>query len=233
MQDIKKLHADTIILDLGAGSTVDIIDFFLLADEKIVVVTPEPTSIYEAFGFIKVCLLHALNLALKDHPAILALLAKQEVNRPGKAQLTMSDLLQEAEKIDSVVAAIFRATLNAFKPKMILNMIRHPAQIKEGMALQVAIMELLAIDVDYLGYISYDPKVSEAVMNTKPLLLYAPDTQAAQDLSALIRVKLLGKKGFKEFFEKKKWQKQMRGAAREYPKLDILKTVDRANRRVF
>jgi hypothetical protein len=102
-------------------------------------------------------------------------------------------------------------------------MVRNKENIKEGMALQVATTELLSIDLDDLGYVSFDPAVDEAVKNTKPFLLFAPDAKASRDLSALIRVKLLGKKGVKEFFEKKKWQKQIQNYSKEYPQLDILK----------
>jgi hypothetical protein len=106
---------------------------------------------------------------------------------------------------------------------MILNMVKSKEDIKEGMALQLAATELLSIDLDYLGYISFDSIVDQAVKETKPFLLLAPEARASQDLAALIRVKLLGKKGVKEFFEKKKWQKQIQNHSKEYPKLDVLK----------
>lgn len=222
MQDLKKLPADKILLDLGAGSSNDIIDLFLLADEKILVATPQPTSLYEAFGFLKVCLLRELNQALKNFPAAIALMVKEKINRPEKMQITMADLMHKVAATDAKAAGVFEKTLRAFRPKMILNMVRHKDDIKEGMALQLAAAELLSIDLDYLGYISFDAIVEEAVKNTKPFLLLAPESKASQDLSALIRVKLLGKKGVKEFFEKRRWQKQIHHQSKEYPKLDIL-----------
>src|SRR3974390_883777 len=45
---LKKLDADIILLDLGAGSSFATIDFFLYAPNKIVVVTPQVTSIQNA-----------------------------------------------------------------------------------------------------------------------------------------------------------------------------------------
>ncbi len=223
VQDLKNLPADKILLDLGAGSSIDIIELFLLADEKILVATPQPTSLYEAFGFLKVCLLRELNNALKGFPPVMELFIKEKINRPEKMQLTMAELMSKVATIDAAAAGVFEKVLRAFRPKMILNMVRNKENIKEGMALQVATTELLSIDLDYLGYVSFDPAVDEAVKNTKPFLLFAPDAKASQDLSALIRVKLLGKKGVKEFFEKKKWQKQIQNYSKEYPQLDILK----------
>ncbi len=223
IQDLKKLHADKILLDLGAGSSLDIIELFLLADEKILVATPQPTSLYEAFGFLKVCLLHELNQALKGFPPVMEFFIKEKINKPEKMPHTMADLARKVAEIDAAAAGIFEKILHDFRPKMILNMVQNKDDIKEGMAFQLAATELLSIDLDYLGYISFDQIVTDAVKNTKPFLLQAPDAKASQDLSALIRVKLLGKKGFKEIFEKRKWQKQIRNSSKEYPQLNVLK----------
>jgi MinD-like ATPase involved in chromosome partitioning or flagellar assembly len=210
---------------LGAGSSLDNIELFLLADEKIIVITPQPTSIYEAFGFLKVCLLHALNDALADFPAVKALLIEEKVNRPEKMQITLAELMRKVAQIDAEAASRFEQTLQAFRPKVILNMVQSKDDVKEGMAFQLAATELLSIDLEYLGYVSADPMATEAVKSTKPLLLLAPECKAAQDLSALIRLKLLGQKGLKGAFEKWRGQRQLRHQAKEYPQLNVLKNA--------
>jgi len=53
LRHIKKLEADYILLDLGAGSTFNTIDFFLLADRLTVVTVPEITAIENLFQFIR------------------------------------------------------------------------------------------------------------------------------------------------------------------------------------
>lgn len=220
--DLKKLYADKILLDLGAGASLDNLELFWLADEKIIVVTPQPTSIYEAFGFLKVCLLHELHDALKDFPAVMALFAKEKINHPEKMQLTLAELGSKVEAIEAEAAGRFEKVLRAFRPKVILNMVQNQDDVKEGMAFQLAATELLSIHLDYLGYISHDQSVTEAVKNTKPFLLFAPESKAAQDLSALIRVKLLGKKGIKEAFDKWRWQRQIRHQAQGYSHPEVL-----------
>ena len=116
MRELRGLDADKVILDLGAGATYNTLDFFLLADEQIIVISPEPTSIHEAFGFIKVCLLRELNRALKDHPAVIDMLALEELNRPGKAGLTVGDLLAKVKGISAEATALFRTTLGGVVP---------------------------------------------------------------------------------------------------------------------
>ncbi|MBW1897911.1 MAG: AAA family ATPase, partial [Deltaproteobacteria bacterium] len=50
---IQKLPFDYILLDLGAGTNYNTLDFFLSSNEGILLLTPEPTSIENAFKFIK------------------------------------------------------------------------------------------------------------------------------------------------------------------------------------
>lgn len=194
IRELKKLQADFILLDLGAGSSFNVIDFFILADEQVLVMSPEPTSVHEAFGFIKICFMRKLNRAFKYHPKILELLAKEEVNRPGRIQLTATELLREIIKIESNAGFIFTSVLESFQPKLLLNMVRDQEDIKEAMAIQSATKELLSLQVGYLGHVSYDPSVSQALNNLKPFLSHDPNSQASQDLTELIRTKLLSSK---------------------------------------
>ncbi|TRM12417.1 MinD/ParA family protein [Lentibacillus cibarius] len=53
---------DYIIFDMGAGVTADSLSFILASDECIIVTTPEPTSITDAYGMIK----HIVN----NHPGL-------------------------------------------------------------------------------------------------------------------------------------------------------------------
>ncbi|TDA69403.1 MAG: MinD/ParA family protein [Clostridia bacterium] len=50
------LRADIMLVDTGAGISNNVLGFLLAADEVIVVLTPEPTSITDAYGLIKVLL---------------------------------------------------------------------------------------------------------------------------------------------------------------------------------
>jgi flagellar biosynthesis protein FlhG len=56
---------DIIIIDTGAGLSGKVIDFVLAADEVIVISTPEPTSVTDAYGVIKVISNHAEDLKVK------------------------------------------------------------------------------------------------------------------------------------------------------------------------
>jgi len=47
-------YADIIIVDTGAGVSKNVISFIMAADEAIIITTPEPTAITDAYGIIKI-----------------------------------------------------------------------------------------------------------------------------------------------------------------------------------
>ena len=67
---IRGLPYDVILLDLGAGTSYNTLDFFLAAEKGLFVFTPEPTSIENTFRFIKAVYLRKLKQILKEEPFI-------------------------------------------------------------------------------------------------------------------------------------------------------------------
>lgn len=217
IRGLKKLPADYVIVDLGAGTSFDVLDFFLLADEQLVVVSTEPAAVYEAFGFIKIALFRALLRALKSYPGVVEILQNEKRNRPGQIHLTVQDLLNQTAKLQNEAHITFDRILHSFKPKIILNKVTDRDEIKEGMAIQLAAKELLSLQVEYLGYISSDTNVVDAVKAMRPFLLHDPKSLAAQDLARLVRVGLLGKRGLREIFANRRWRKRVQNSADRYP----------------
>jgi flagellar biosynthesis protein FlhG len=54
IRHLKNLECDYVIIDLGGDTSYNVLDFFLLADHKIVVSGSEPASILDSYSFIKV-----------------------------------------------------------------------------------------------------------------------------------------------------------------------------------
>jgi flagellar biosynthesis protein FlhG len=59
--------ADIIIIDTSAGVSSNVLDFIAAADDSIIITTPEPTAITDAYGIIKIIAteINSLNMGLK------------------------------------------------------------------------------------------------------------------------------------------------------------------------
>ena len=60
LNGLGNLDANYVLVDLGAGTAPEVLDFFLGASEKIVVITPEALSLHNAFVFLKAAILRFL-----------------------------------------------------------------------------------------------------------------------------------------------------------------------------
>ncbi len=222
IRQLRTVKADFILLDLGAGSSYNVIDFFLTADEGIVVTNPEPMAIQECFNFIKICLMRRLRIAFKHNPAVMAVLDSEEVNRPGRIVISMAQIVEKVRAYDASAANMMEAVLESHRPKLILNMVMEKGDIKEGIAIQAAASELLSIDIEYLGYITYDQSVRAAVRELKPFILEDPTSPAAQDLAKMVNVKFLDQTSkIKNFFEQRRLRKNLMEQRSEYPEINL------------
>lgn len=91
LEDIN--DADIVIVDTGAGVSNNVLSFALAADEVVIVTTPEPTAITDAYGIIKA-------ISMEKNPTVLKLI----VNRVKS--------IAEAKKVSDRVINIANQFLN-------------------------------------------------------------------------------------------------------------------------
>ena len=217
IRDLRNLNADYIIMDLAAGSSYNVIDFFLAVDEQIVVTTPEPTAIQEAFDFIKLCLIRKLQQAFKNEPEVLSVLEIEGFNNMTQLNASITDLLENIDKTNSKIIQRVEQELSSFRPKLILNMVMEPDEIKEGMSIKTAASELLAIDIDYIGYIEYDETMRQSVKDLRPFVLHNPGSRAARDIAKIVTLKLMKKNRVEAYLRNWQIKRKAQAQAREYP----------------
>ena len=175
------LEADYVLIDLGSGTSFNILDFFLISDRGLLVVIPEPTSIENAYRFLKFSFLRKLqNIAAHHHVKEVIDAALDQKNPRGIR--TPFDLFDEIGKIDGKVVDLLQKDIEGFKPKLILNQVRSEMDIRIGFAIRSACMKYLGIQIEYLGYIYYDDFVWQSVRKKKPLIMDYPQCMASQGI---------------------------------------------------
>ena len=205
--ELKKLNADYILLDLGAGSSYNEIDFFLAANKGLIVSTPEPASIQEAFFFLKKALIRKLAHIFRNQEQISSLfdLDKGTWNHPNANSI--KGLYKEVENVDVEAASVFRGVLGKVQPLLILNMVMNSNEYKEGTSLQTAVGELLSLDLDFLGSIPFDKKVHEASMLQKPFVIHDPTSKVSKQLGIIATEKIEKIAKLQGYFDRKRIKK--------------------------
>jgi flagellar biosynthesis protein FlhG len=178
MHEIQYISGYFVVLDLGAGINQYTLDFFNLADTGIVTVLPEPTSIENAYRFLKAAYYHRLHQNPKFesiHPLIEAAMTPN--NTYGIH--TPSDLLNEVSFQNKELALELKQSIKEFRPKLILNQSRSQTDIDVGFSMKSVAKKYFGIDLDYLGYLEYEPNVWQSVRRMRPILAEYPNSRIA------------------------------------------------------
>jgi flagellar biosynthesis protein FlhG len=175
---LRQLDADLVFLDLGAGTHPAVMDYFMVCDDGVVVLTPEPTSIENAYAFMRAAFYRRLRLTLVS-PEVrkLVSLAMDEHNERGIR--TPGDLMREVQSFDSAEGARFAAVMRAFRPRIVVNDVRSADDIKLGFSVRSVCRRYFGIDADYLGYVNHTDGARSSIRACAPLVELEPRSDAA------------------------------------------------------
>lgn len=183
IRHLRGLDVDYVLLDLGAGTSFNVLDFFLVADLGIVVLLPEPTSIENAYRFIKSAFFRRLQGSSDDGFA--ELVGKALAPRAGAPTRTPWDVVNELRAQSPEEAVRLEQALNGFRPWLVVNQARTRADFDVGPTVAAAWKKFFGLELGYLGAVSYDDAVWQAVRSRRPLLKAFPESAAA---AAVLRV---------------------------------------------
>nr|WP_276202196.1 P-loop NTPase [Vulgatibacter incomptus] len=181
MRAVQDLDVDVAILDLGAGSHFNVIDFFLLADHGIVTLVPEPTSVENAYRFLKAALFRRLKAAQAIHGMAWGI----EEALLATANPSPLKLVEEVAQRDPAAARQLEEEIRSFRPLLVVNGVREAADLKLGDGICLAWRRFFGLDLSYLGFLRHDVDAWQAGRARRPLLLERPDQPIAEDLAEI------------------------------------------------
>jgi flagellar biosynthesis protein FlhG len=150
------LAADYIIVDLGAGSSLNTLDFFLASPRKIIVMTPQPTSVQNAYGFVKAALYRDLGRALR-RTALKGYLDNPKADESKAPPQSTEEILQEISVRAPEALEQARSAVDGLRISIIINQIRSPKESKVGSVIAEVCRRFLKVPVHVLGAIPFDP----------------------------------------------------------------------------
>jgi len=179
VRSIQSLNSDTALVDLGAGNSLSVLDFFLISDGGILVVTPEPTSIENAYRFLKSAFYRRLKQSVSNS-SVKALIDGAMDRKNEMGIQNPHDLIKVAKAMDEGDAQKMTGEIETFHPNLILNQVRSKKDIEIGFSIRSACLKYFGIHLHYLGYVVYDRDVNHSIRQKKPLVLESPRSRASQ-----------------------------------------------------
>jgi flagellar biosynthesis protein FlhG len=167
MKRIRALDADVVIVDVGAGVSFNVLDFFELGTQRLLVVTPQVTSIQTAYSFLKGAVLRTL----RHHAEKTSELELLEPAIASKENEKVSRLLARLREENPAFAeGVFRI-LGRFGAQIVGNQVTEPNQAGIFHAVSRMIHDFLGINVPILGYVGISRRIRESINQRRPMLL--------------------------------------------------------------
>ena len=173
IREMRKLDADLIVVDLDAGAHLNTLDFFLMTNTNgVLVITPERTSIDNAFNFLLTALFRRIERFYQS-PEVGFLLKRNE---------TLNDFLISIRRADCFDTTIKEqlcrelvALARAFRPKIVVSKANNAYEAKIAANILVKYTrQHLCIEPDTLGFVYFDKCVTEAVNSGVPFVVGEP-----------------------------------------------------------
>ncbi|GBE14739.1 MAG TPA: MinD/ParA family protein [Proteobacteria bacterium] len=169
LRHLHNLDVDYILLDLGSGTTFNILDFFLVAQEGILVVLPEPTSVENVYHFIKAAFYRKLKRATRKSGVAQAVDRAME-EKVARGIQSPRTLIKNVFEIDPEAGRALQREADNFRPNVIINQLRKLDERDLGRNISIACRDYFGIDIRPVGAIDEDECVRKAIRLKKPVI---------------------------------------------------------------
>lgn len=176
MSAIYSIKSDYIVLDLSAGTHRSTIDFFLMAQQQLVVFTPDPSSIENAYRFMKASFFRKMK-RFERQLGLESVLREIMENKDEYQIKHPADLMFALLKKEPERGNILLRKVNSLEFNIILNQTRTHKDIDVGRSVQSVSNKFFGIPTRFIGHIDYDNAVWQSLRKRKPLLVEYPHSR--------------------------------------------------------
>jgi len=181
--EIKNIQADYILLDLGAGTTFNTLDYFDFSKNGIVVSTFEKPSIINTLSFIKNFIYRIIIKSIKQNQKVATNINKAYKNAVGDELLLISEIIEIIEKTDESLALKIKDICNSYHPRIIFNKGEIPEELEIINQLEIVVKKILSIDLCFFGFIFEDADVKKSINQGQVLIDKFPECKASKGIN--------------------------------------------------
>lgn len=183
IRQIKSLPAKGVVIDLGTGSAYNTLDIFMTASPGILVVTPEPTAVENAYLFLKSCALRVLRayaryFGIRDF--------EEKASRGFEhSSTTLMSFMEDLTASDGSAGQVLTAALNNFKVYLVVNKARDRKDGHLGRSIVDVVRKYFLIDMHLLGTIPYDERVHWSLRRFSPFIFEHPESAISRVIRSM------------------------------------------------
>src|SRR5574344_1325328 len=143
LHQFQNCKADYLIIDLGAGTHLTILDLFLLSPQGIIVSAPTVTATLSGYLFLKNAVFRLMFNSFKKNSKAYKFLESLKADSQSLQKLYIPKLIESIASIDPASADVFSRRMKQFRPRLIMNMIDDPKDADKAQKIRRSCSEYL------------------------------------------------------------------------------------------
>jgi flagellar biosynthesis protein FlhG len=187
IRGIDRLIADYIILDLSAGSTNTIIDFFLLSFSGILITIPEATAILNLYTFFKTALYRLLHQSFPAKSEERRIIHDFIGNRIEGSDLSFANLITNISSFNQESGTLAEKQIAAFFPAVVINMAQSDQDLAIVRNLRDISRKNMGCELEYIGFLPMEEGIHRSMIQRLPFFLSEPGSRFSRSIDLVAR----------------------------------------------
>ena len=183
---LRTLPVDLVLLDLGAGVAPETLEAMNLADLKVLVTVPEPSSTENLASLLRNLCLQRLVQRIPS-AEVRRRLADVQTGQGTNRVKVVADVLREVEIVDPGMLGVARALIAEMALTLVTNQVRDDTDRKFGAQTAAVINRHFGVTMSYAGFVHHDDAVWRTLRRGKMFMVDASRSRAAEDIRRLTR----------------------------------------------
>ncbi len=167
---------DYILLDLGPGTSANVLDMLFFADNAVILASPDPMAVENTYRYLKALILRRVKASLRG--GALKEVLTGILKGPEGAQIrTVADIIALLRRAERVEGEYLGQLFGATRLSLIMNQLRRNEDSDAGSKIEALCADSLGLKVSHIGNIPYDDVVVDSVVQRKPVSIHFKGTK--------------------------------------------------------
>ncbi|QFP41969.1 MinD/ParA family protein [Borrelia miyamotoi] len=187
INNLKNLNYDYLIIDLGAGTTFNTIDFFLMSNRGVIITIPTVTATMNAYLFLKNAIFRLMSKVFIKETKAYKIISDIKKDSSNLQKIYIPNLLLKIEAYDPDNYEKFMEIFSQFSPFIIFNMLNTPDDIKKTEKILKSAKNYLNVNLQSIGSIYKDELVDKALNHQIPITIYKPTSLTVKSMQKIAK----------------------------------------------
>ncbi|MCK5153868.1 MAG: P-loop NTPase [Spirochaetales bacterium] len=180
VRELYMQEADYLILDLGAGTSFNTVDFFLSSSIGVIITAPALTATLNAYLFLKNVVFRLMSTSFKKDSWAGKYFEGLKQEGKNFQKIYIPKLIEKIKQEDPESYNTFMKRMSVFKPMLVMNMLEDPKDSQKAVKIRRSCKEYLGVNLEHLGIIYFDHLQEIALNSRLPIIAYKPNSVLSQ-----------------------------------------------------